>query len=732
MSRSRDIAAILGATEAANPTNAAVGSGGTDSATVISLIQQNAVDSGVVLSLASVQINNTVDSSYVALRQAGGGGGVTSYANTAALPTAAAGNEGNLGYVEDINKLFVSIGSTWSPVATVNASPTLDISPEGIIRLDRNGSNTTITLTATDADSGATLTFSSTADTNFDGLATLSQSNNVFTITPKNQASATTTSGTVTFSVTDGQAISSTQSTFTLSFTTAAAGYLNFQSTSLGLMGSTNSATGLLGGQHSAVDRVHGVYVAAKPEQLDITNAITDRGMFGVAKRDVNGNYGYIANSAFFNPASNYSTGHEDFNAEKYLGATIATGGGDRIFAVGGLNTAPPNIYMFAISDSDTPLAEVNPGTSGPASNTRYIKKFADDYTTALTAMTTQYAPIACDSSGTHIVICNPGNNPGGSTNQGAAEYIYRDPSTDTLTKRQFILSPNASLNTYFGNSITMQPDGLRMAIGEEGASGPSPYTGAMGKVHIYTRDSANDTTWALEDTVQPTITILNATESRIMNAYGSGPWATGQAMGFGTSVAISDDGKTLVAGAPTLYVYNTSSNLTYHGCAWVCNRTGSTWSVDEMLYWGDWENWTDLSGNADKNIGTIQGTSTAQQGAYFGLMTGINPDGSVIAIGTPNSGIYVNPGNGAAIMGTAEHGNIYVYNRDSDNGTFLSGQRNWVNGPTSSYSFGRTRHTTFSQGGQFPFLTNTAFAAGRHYNSNTDANTSVYIYDSA
>ena len=732
MSRSRDIAAILGATEAVNPTNAAIGGGGTDSATVISLIQQNAVDSGVVLSLASVQISNTVDSSYVALRQAGGGGGVTSYANTAALPTAAAGNEGNLGYVEDINKLFVSIGSTWSPVATVNSSPTLDISPEGIIRLDRNGSNTTITLTATDADSNATLTFSSTADTNFDGLATLSQSNNVFTITPKSQGAATTTSGTVTFSVTDGQAISSTQSTFTLSFTTAAAGYLNINSTSMGLFGSTNAATGLLGGQHSAVDRKHGVFVAAKPEQLDVTGAITDRGMFGIAKRDNNGNYAYVANSAFFNPASNHANGHDDFNAEKFLGATIATGGGNRVFAVGGLNTAPPEIYMFAFSDSDTPLAEVMPGTSGPASNTRYIKKFTDDYTTALTNMTTQYAPIACDSSGTHIVICNPGNNPGGSTNQGAAEYIYRDPSTDTLTKRQFILSPNASFNVQFGNSITMQPDGLRMAIGEENASGPTPYTGAMGKVHIYTRDSANDTAWALEDTVQPTITILNATESRIMNAYGSGPWATGHAFSFGTSVAISDDGKTLVAGAPTMTVYNQSTNTTQHGCAWVCNRTGSTWSVDEMLYWGDWQNWTDPGGDNDKNIGTLQASNTAKQGVYFGTMVGINPDGSVIAIGAPSSGIYYTQGNGTATLGTAEHGNIYVYNRDSDNGTFLSGQRNWVNGPAASYSFGRTRHTTYNQGGTIPFLTNTAFAPGRHYNSNTDANTSIYVYDSA
>jgi hypothetical protein len=329
-------------------------------------------------------------------------------------------------------------------------------------------------------------------------------------------------------------------------------------------------------------------------------------------------------------------------------------------------------------------------------------------------------------------VICNPGNNPGGSTNQGAAEYIYRDPSTDTLTKRQFILSPSASANTSFGNSIAMQPDGLRMVIGEEGASGPSPYTGAMGQAHIYTRDSANDTTWTLEDTVQPTITLLNATESRIMNAYGSGPWSMGQTMSFATSVAINDDGKTIIAGAPTMTVYNQSTNSTAHGCAWVCNRTGSTWSVDEMLYWGDWQNWTDLSGNADKNIGALQGTNTAKQGVRFGQTVGINPDASVIVIGAPQSGIYETPGNGTAILGTAEHGNLYVYNRDSDNGTFLSGQRNWVNGPTSSYAFGRTRHTNYNQGGTIPFLTNTAFAPGRHYNSNTDANTSIYLYDSA
>lgn len=689
MGRPRDIAKILGRTEATNTANTALGGGA-----------------------------------------GGGGAGVTSYDSISDLPLSALDNEGNLGYITSDNKLYVSIGTTWAPVATVNASPTLSLTPEGVIRLSRSGANTVVTLTATDADSGSTLTFSATTDDDFDGLATISQSSNVFTITPKNQVSATTTTGKVTFSVTDGQAISSSQQTYTLSFTTASAGYLNFSSTSMGMFGTTNRATGLLGGQHSTVDRKHGIFVVGKPEEKDGNDLYTDMGHFGVAKRDVNGNYAYVNNSAFFNPGQNYSTGHADFNAEKYLGTTLATGGGNRIFATGGLNTAPPAVYMFAISDSDTPLATVDPATSGIASNTRYIKKFSDDYTSNFANMSTAYAPMACDSSGTHIVICNPGNNPGGAANQGAAEYVYRDPGTDSVSLRQLIVSPGASTNTYFGNSISMQPDGLRMVIGEEGAAGPSPYTGQMGRAHVYTRDSANDTTWTLEDTVQPTLSILNDTESRILNAYGNAPWSTGQAMGFGTSVAISDDGKTLVAGAPTMSVYNQSTNNTFHGCAWVCNRTGSNWSVDELLYWGDWQSWTDLGGDNDKNIGTLLASNTAKQGVRFGQMVGINPDATVIAIGAPMSGIYYTQGSGTATLGTAEHGNIYVYNRDSDGGTFQ--QRNWVNGPVSSFSFGRAVHTGYNQGGTFPFLTDTAFAAGRHYNSNTDANTSVYLYDSA
>lgn len=732
MSKIRDIAKILGVTETANSDNKRLlllgEGGGTDSSTVIQLINQNAVDSDIVTTLATdvanAQIASTVDSSYISDRSGGGGGGgVTSYANTAALPTAAAGNEGSLGYIEDINKLYVSIGTTWAPVSTVNASPTLTVTPQGIIRLSRVGNATTVTLTSTDADSGATLTYSIDTDGNFDGLATISQNNNEFTITPRSQGAATTTSSTVTFSVTDGQAISSADRTFTLNFANADATYVGLNSSSLGLFGA-GSATGLVGGQHSAVDRVRGVYVASQPESLDVTNAVTDCGFVGVAKRDVNGNYAYVNNSTFFNPKTNHANGHSAFNAEKYLGAAMATGG-YRIFATGGDNTAnPPYPYMFKISDSDTPLAEVNPGTSGPASNTRFIKSFGDDYTSGMSTNAQQYMPIACDSSGQHIVVCNPGN----STNQGMAEYIYRDPATDNLTLRQTLVSPGPANNQYYGSSISMQPNGLRMIIGEWGAPGPGTYTGNWGRAMSYVRDSANDTSWTLEDTIQPTLQNLADTENRYTSPYNVPDWAFTTAPRFGQAVAINDDGTVMVAGMPYLYVRNASSNYTYHGGAWICKRTNNQWSCDQLLLWLDWAGWTDPGGDNGKNIGTLAGTSTAQQGVYMGTMVGISPDGNTIVLGAPASGIYEGTSN--AVLGTAEHGNLLIWGRDSAGGDYE--RRNWINGPTSSYSFGRTRHKSYSQGGQFPFLSNTAWAAGRHYNSNTSANSSVYIYDSA
>jgi len=151
-----------------------------------------------------------------------GGGGVTVYATRSSLPSS--GNTaGDQAFVTDNSRLYIWNGSGWYNVALLNLAPSITsvADSDGIttpFTLSAEGTVTTITITATDSD-GDPLTYESSADSDFSGIATLSQSSNVFTITPLSEDSATTTSGTITFTATDGvNTASSGVQTFTLNF----------------------------------------------------------------------------------------------------------------------------------------------------------------------------------------------------------------------------------------------------------------------------------------------------------------------------------------------------------------------------------------------------------------------------------------------------------------------------------------------------------------------------------
>ena len=150
------------------------------------------------------------------------GGGVTVYASAASLPIS--GNTaGDQAFVTGTGRLYIFSGVGWYNIALINNTPIIqsvldsDLGTTPFI-LANDGTATTITITAVDSD-GETITYASSADSDFSGLATISQSSNVFTITPFSQDSATTSSGTITFTATDGinTATSATQ-TFTLNF----------------------------------------------------------------------------------------------------------------------------------------------------------------------------------------------------------------------------------------------------------------------------------------------------------------------------------------------------------------------------------------------------------------------------------------------------------------------------------------------------------------------------------
>lgn len=149
-------------------------------------------------------------------------GGVTVYATRSALPSS--GNtSGDQAYVTGNNRLYIWNGSGWYNVALLNLAPSIlsvQDSDGGTtpFTLSSEGAVTKITITANDSD-GDAITYTASADSDFNGLATVSQDSSIFTITPFSSDSATTTSGTITFTASDGINLgTSGVQTFTLTF----------------------------------------------------------------------------------------------------------------------------------------------------------------------------------------------------------------------------------------------------------------------------------------------------------------------------------------------------------------------------------------------------------------------------------------------------------------------------------------------------------------------------------
>ena len=166
-----------------------------------------------------------------------GVGGMQTFANMAALVAHTGMSAGDQALVNDLNKMFVYTGSGWFLIATVtNSSPTDITGVNGSYDLAIDGSPTTITAVSTDPE-GFPLTWSYAVTTGSLGsTATVSQADNVFTITPSSTVADAGTFS-ITFSVTDGatgavQAVSE----FALSFQTIP------QTLSQSIIGTTDDA----------------------------------------------------------------------------------------------------------------------------------------------------------------------------------------------------------------------------------------------------------------------------------------------------------------------------------------------------------------------------------------------------------------------------------------------------------------------------------------------------------
>ena len=145
-----------------------------------------------------------------------GGGGVTTYANIAALPSS--GNTGgDLAFVTDVKAFYGWDGTEWDRVFSgKNMLPEFTTSPDASYDLATDGTATTVTIAATDPEAFAVTYSHDTAPSN-QAQATITQSGGTFTVTP---STTTSNAGTFTarFKAFDGVRTNSASSTFSLSF----------------------------------------------------------------------------------------------------------------------------------------------------------------------------------------------------------------------------------------------------------------------------------------------------------------------------------------------------------------------------------------------------------------------------------------------------------------------------------------------------------------------------------
>ena len=122
----------------------------------------------------------------------------TAVSSSSDLPMS--GNQiGAMSYSQDTNTLYVWNGSGWFKIALVNTNPTISGGIESTYAVIPAGDPITITVTASDPE-GVPLTWSHTVTSGTVEDTTITNVDNVFTITP----GATTTSFNVTFTASDG------------------------------------------------------------------------------------------------------------------------------------------------------------------------------------------------------------------------------------------------------------------------------------------------------------------------------------------------------------------------------------------------------------------------------------------------------------------------------------------------------------------------------------------------
>jgi len=184
----------------------------------------------------SATVTQIVEDPAVASSITSAGGLIATTYDSADLLPLSGNTAGDFGFVSETNRLYLWNGIGWYNIALVNTTPTFDSLPNSSYVLDSNaGIATTITLNATDPEE-VPITYSYVASDSASNFATISQSDNVITVTALPKATVWSNLGlgdsgggtfTITFKASDGINIVPAVSSFTLTINLANAYSLN-------------------------------------------------------------------------------------------------------------------------------------------------------------------------------------------------------------------------------------------------------------------------------------------------------------------------------------------------------------------------------------------------------------------------------------------------------------------------------------------------------------------------
>ena len=284
-----------------------------------------------------------------------------------------------------------------------------------------------------------------------------------------------------------------------------------------------------------------------------------------------------------------------------------------------------------------------------------------------------------CDISadGTKVLVGARAEN----SYAGAVYYFTYNSSSSSWSQQQKITSPSSGTQPQFGFALKMSASGTTAVVGE-------PYgNDNYQKGYVYPM-SHNGSAWVRGSSNN----YHNRLQASDAQSYDS----------FGRFVSISDDGNTIVAGAPSEDTGGTSA-----GAAYIFQYNGSTWSQQQKLQASDKQagdnfgTYVELSGDGTTLVVGAYGEDTgasANGAAYIFTYNGSSSWSQTSKIQAPNAQQNLNFGNGLAITsngtklvvgapsltvgGTAYIGAAYIFINGTLNQTLL--------GHSDDYAFGR------------------------------------------